>query len=86
MTTQRNISDLLAHRDGERLELAVAAHIEDDPGSRARLKRFRELKSQLNELPTVTPSTTAWEAIQQRSAKPLHERPGFPATERMLRR
>lgn len=70
MTTQQHISDLLAHRDGESLELEVAARIEADPGSRARLQRFRELKAQLNELPAVKPSTAAWEAIQRRSARP----------------
>lgn len=69
MTTQQHISDLLAHRDGESLELEVAARIEADPGSRARLQRFRELKARLNELPAVTPSTAAWEAIQRRSAR-----------------
>ncbi len=66
MTTQQKVSDLLAHRDGEKLDPEIAAQIEADPASRERLQQYRELKYRLNELPGVTPPAQTWEAIQQR--------------------
>ncbi len=68
MTTQQNVSDLLAHRDGEKLDPEIAAQIEADPVSRERLQQYRELKYRLNELPDVAPPAQTWEAIQQRTA------------------
>ncbi len=68
MTTQQNVSDLLAHRDGEKLDPEIAAQIEADPVSRERLQQYRELKYRLNELPAVAPPAQTWEAIQQRTA------------------
>ena len=68
MTTQQNVSDLLAHRDGEKLDPEIAAQIEADPVSRERLQQYRELKYRLNELPDVAPPAQTWEAIRQRTA------------------
>lgn len=60
------ISDLLAHRDGERLDPAISARIEADAHSRAELAVLRQLKHDLNELPAVAPPGEAWANIQAR--------------------
>lgn len=71
MTTQQNISDLLAHRDGEKLDPEIAAQIDADPANRERLQQFRELKYRLNELPGLAPPAQTWETIQQRTVRPV---------------
>ena len=67
--TPEKISDLLAHRDGERLDPELAHEIESDSQSRAELAVLRQLKHELNELPSVAPPPEAWANIQARSGK-----------------
>jgi predicted nucleic acid-binding protein len=72
--TTGQISDLLAHRDGERLDPAAAAEIEQQSDSRAELTVLRQLKHELNELPAVAPPADAWNNIRART---VQQRPGF---------
>lgn len=69
MKTAEEISDLLAHRDGERLDPERARAIDADPASRAELAVLRQLKHELNELPAVAPPPDAWANIQARSGR-----------------
>ncbi len=54
MTNER-LTNLLAHRDGEPLELSVAADIESDSQARDTLAQLRGIKHALNELPAIDP-------------------------------
>jgi|GEM_PF-3397840 len=65
--TPDKISDLLAHRDGERLDPARAREIDADPASRSELAVLRQLKHELNELPAIAPPAQAWANIQART-------------------
>ncbi len=67
--TPEKIADLLAHRDGERLEPQRAAEIEADVERRSQLVVLRQLKHELNELPLVAPPPEAWAQIKARTAK-----------------
>lgn len=70
MTTE-HISELLTHRDGERLDPRRSSEIEADPELRSQLATLRQLKHDLNELPDVAPAADTWARIQERSvAKP----------------
>lgn len=60
------ISDLLAHRDGERLDPVVSAHIDADPEARRELDVLRRIKHELNELPGMEPDPRIWAEISQR--------------------
>lgn len=64
------LSDLLAHRDGERLDPEVAAQIEADEDARATLKILREIKHQLGELEALRPPAELWATIESRAAAP----------------
>ena len=57
------ISHLLAHRDGERLDPEIAAHIDADAGARGQLDVLRRIKHELNDLPPVEPDESAWTEI-----------------------
>ena len=67
MTTE-HISELLTHRDGERLDPRRSSEIEADPELRSQLATLRQLKHDLNELPDVAPAADTWARIQERSA------------------
>lgn len=67
--TPDKIADLLAHRDGERLDPQRAAEFEASVDSRAELAVLRQLKHELNELPLVAPPVDAWAQIQARTSK-----------------
>jgi len=60
-----SISDLLAHRDGERLEPEVSAQIEADPQARDQLAALRRIKHELNELAPIEPDPGIWAEISQ---------------------
>ncbi|MDH3644461.1 MAG: hypothetical protein OES38_20310, partial [Gammaproteobacteria bacterium] len=64
---QQRISDLLAHRDGERLDPEVSAQIDADPHARGELDVLRRVKHELNELPAIDPDPAVWERISQAS-------------------
>lgn len=69
--TPEHISELLTHRDGERLDPRRSSEIEADPEMRSQLATLRQLKHDLNELPDVTPPPDTWAQIQARtSARP----------------
>jgi hypothetical protein len=61
-----NLSDLLAHRDGEPLDLEAADEIEESEEARQMLLRLREIKHDLRELPGIQPPPEVWHAIQHR--------------------
>jgi hypothetical protein len=65
MKSQTLISDLLAHRDGERLDPEVAARIDGDPQARSELDVLRRIKHELNELPTIEPDAAVWSRISE---------------------
>lgn len=67
--TPETIADLLAHRDGERLDPQQAAEIDADVERRSELAVLRQLKHELNELPLVAPPADAWAQIQARTSK-----------------
>jgi len=67
--TEERLSDLLAHRDGERLHPDVAYRIEADVDARAELAVLRQLKHELNELPAVLPPPDTWANIQARAGR-----------------
>jgi hypothetical protein len=67
--TPEHISDLLAHRDGERLDPQRAVEIEASAEHRSELAVLRQLKHELNELPSVVPPAEAWAQIQARTSK-----------------
>ena len=75
--TSEKIADLLAHRDGERLNPATASEIEADAASRSELAVLRQLKHELNELPFVAPPADAWANIQARTRKPRNRFASF---------
>ncbi len=60
--------ELLAHRDGERLDPDRAAAIEESPDARAQLMVLRQIKHELNELPAVAPPPDSWENVRARTA------------------
>jgi hypothetical protein len=66
--TQMSISDLLAHRDGERLEPEVSAQIEADPQARSELATLRRIKHELNALAPIEPDPSIWAEINQAQA------------------
>ena len=69
MMKPEQLSDLLAHRDGERVGPEVAAALEADADARAELAVLRQLKHELRELPAVAPPADAWANIQARAGK-----------------
>tara|TARA_Y100001933_G_scaffold252350_2_gene291174 strand:+ start:905 stop:1558 length:654 start_codon:yes stop_codon:yes gene_type:complete len=81
MEPKPTLSDLLALRDGERVEADAAGAGGDrepevtdldpdrlDAASRETLAELRRMKAELNALPPVTPDPAVWEAIQERTA------------------
>lgn len=88
MEPKPTLSDLLALRDGERLEADAPRgdggrdpEVTDldaerlDAASRETLAELRRMKAELNALPPVTPDPAVWEAIQERTAG--RTRPGW---------
>ena len=67
--TPEHISELLTHRDGERLDPRRSSEIEADPEMRSQLATLRQLKHDLNELPDVTPPPDTWAQIQARTMR-----------------
>jgi hypothetical protein len=63
------LSDLLALRDGEPVDLAVARAIEADPALRERLARLRAIKAGLRDLPPVEPDPDLWAQIETRAPR-----------------
>ena len=59
------LSDLLAHRDGEPLDLDVANEIEASPEAREMLNELRAIKHELRELPGIEPPPATWRAIRE---------------------
>lgn len=70
MKSQTLISDLLAHRDGERLDPEISAQIDADPQARGELDMLRRIKHELNELPAIQPDERIWAEISQASDAP----------------
>jgi hypothetical protein len=65
------LQDLLAHRDGERLDPDVAASIEASAEDRATVQSLREIKHQLGDLDEVAPPAGLWEQIEKQGAAPV---------------
>lgn len=65
--TPEQLSELLTHRDGERLDPRRAQEIEADPQLRAQLATLRQIKHDLSELPDIAPPADTWAQIQARS-------------------
>ena len=68
--TTSQLSNLLALRDGEPLDLEVASALEDDPRQRERLAELRGIKAALQDLPPVEPDPDQWEQIVARATQP----------------
>lgn len=71
------LSDLLAHRDGEPLDLDAANEIEASPEAREMLNKLRAIKHQLRELPGIEPPPATWRAIRE-GGKNSHRALRFP--------
>ena len=72
MDRKPTLSDLLALRDGELGDAELAARVEGDAAASAELARLRRMKSELADLPPVTPPPAVWQAIEERTS---HRRP-----------
>ncbi len=72
------LSELLAHRDGEPVDLQVAREIERSAAAGELQSRLGAIKSELRELPGIEPPAGAWHAIRTASAR-RERRPKMPA-------
>ncbi len=59
------ISDLLAHRDGEPLDLELVNEIEESAEAREMLNELRAIKRDMRELPGIEPPPEVWHAIRR---------------------
>ncbi len=59
------ISDLLAHRDGEPVDLELANEIEASAEAREMLNKLRAIKREMGELPGIEPPPEVWRAIRR---------------------
>ncbi len=67
---EAQVSRLLAHRDGELVEVdptEPGVEPDADPAARAWLGEMRDLKVALNQLPAVAPPESSWDAVVERS-------------------
>jgi len=80
METKPALSDLLALRDGERVDPAAADAAARVPQAQAALSELERLRGELRALPPVTPDAAVWAAIQERTAAG-GGRGGLPGTD-----
>lgn len=79
METKPTLSDLLALRDGEPVDPAVAQAAARDPQAQATLYELERLRGELRVLPPVTPDDAVWAGIQERTVAAGGGLPGAAA-------
>lgn len=70
-----SMSDLLAARDGDPLDAAIAAAIRSDPEAQSQIDVMRDIQAKLRALPhRSTPPADAWQKIEARIQKRAENR------------
>ncbi len=72
------ISDLLAHRDGEPLDLELVNEIEESAEAREMLNELRAIKRDMRELPGIEPPPEVWHAIRRTRSRVTKRWMPFP--------
>jgi hypothetical protein len=65
-----SLEELLSIRDGEPVDAAVRAAVEESAEDRAELERLKRYRAALRELPELEPPPAAWERVRAAAGEP----------------